>query len=400
MASVATPVSVIARRPAGGRKPRLALVAHGVHDHGGMERALAELVRRARREVDFVVVSPTLADDLKREVEWVRVRTPRRPYALRFLVFFVVAGLRLRRVRADLRQSEGAIVPNRVDVATVQFCHAGYVAATGTFAPSGAPLLRRANTAVSRVLSLLAERWCYRAGRLRAFAAASVDIGRELATHYSAVPVVVTPNGVDTRRFRPDAAVRAAVRAANGVAADDVVALFVGGDWDRKGLAVAIAALDEAARLGSEVFLWVVGDGDEARFAAEARGLGAEGRVRFFGFRSDSERFCQAADVFVLPTLYEAHPLSPHEAAACGLPVVVTRVNGVEELVGDDEAGLIVDRTPAAVGAALAQLACDPARRARQGKRAAARAAAFTWQRSSDIYLELFASLAPEKEHE
>ena len=137
MASVAAPASVIARRRGGGLRPRLALVAHGVHDHGGMERALAELVRRARREVDFVVVSPTLADDLQREVDWVRVRTPRRPYVLRFLVFFVVAGLRLRRVRADLRQSEGAIVPNRVDVATVQFCHAGYVASTGSLAPSG-----------------------------------------------------------------------------------------------------------------------------------------------------------------------------------------------------------------------------------------------------------------------
>lgn len=399
MASVAPPARVTVRRTRGDRKPRLALVAHGVHDHGGMERALAELVRRARREVDFVVVSPTLPDDLRREVEWVRVRTPPRPYVLRFLVFFVVAGLRLRRIRSDLRQSEGAIVPNRVDVVTVQFCHAGYVEATGSLAPSGAPLLRRANTAISRLLSLLAERWCYRPGRLRAFAAASADIGRELATHYSAVPVVVTPNGVDMRRFRPDAGVRAAVRAANGIAADDVVAVFVGGDWDRKGLAVVIAALDEAARAGSDVFLWVVGDGDEDRFTAEARRCGVDERVRFFGFCVDSERFCQAADVFVLPTLYEAHPLSPHEAAACGLPVVVTRVNGVEELIGDDEAGLIVDRTPAAVGAALVRLASDPARRAHQGKRAAERAAAFTWQRASDAYLELYASLAPEREH-
>jgi glycosyltransferase involved in cell wall biosynthesis len=82
------------------------------------------------------------------------------------------------------------------------------------------------------------------------------------------------------------------------------------------------------------------------------------------------------------------------------LPIVVTRVNGVEELVGDDEAGLIVERTPAAVGAALAGLASDPARRARQGKRAAARAAAFTWERAGDAYLELFASLAPKREHE
>jgi UDP-glucose:(heptosyl)LPS alpha-1,3-glucosyltransferase len=375
-------------------KPRVALVAHGVHDHGGMERALAQLVRRARGEVEFVVLSPTLADDLRRDVEWIRVRTPARPYVLRFLVFFLAAGLRLRTIDADIRHSEGAIVPNRVDVATVQFCHAGYVAATGRLAPPGAPLARRVNTALSRIVSILAERWSYRRDRLAAFAAASADIGRELAAHYPRVPVVVTPNGADTRRFRPDPRARARVRDACGASDADVIVLFVGGDWDRKGLGVAIAALAEAAPEAAELVLWVVGRGDEQRFKQQARDLGVLGRVRFFGFRDDTEQFFQAADIFVLPTLYEAHPLSPHEAAASGLPVVVTHVNGVTELVGDDEAGILVERSPAAVGAALARLANDPALRERQATRARERGAAFTWRRGSDALLDLYRSLA------
>jgi glycosyltransferase involved in cell wall biosynthesis len=399
MATLARATPGAVRRATSGRKPRVALVAHGVHDDGGMERALAELVRRARHEVDFAVLSPTLADDLRPYVDWVRVRTPRRPYALRFLVFFLVAGLRLRRIRSDLRQSEGAIVPNRVDVVSVQFCHAGYHAATGHLAPPEALLSRRVNTALSRLVSLLAERWSYRRGRVRAFAAASADIGRELETHFAVAPVVVTPNGVDRDRFRPDDRARAELRKACGVSPDEMVALFVGGDWDRKGLAVAIAGLAEAERAGANVVLWVVGNGDERRFADEARRCGVADRVRFFGFRKDSERFCQAADVFVLPTLYEAHPLSPHEAAACGLPVVVTRVNGVEELVGDGDAGAVVERSAAAVGAALARLAADPSLRARQRRRAAERAAAFTWERASDVYQELYASLVPRGEH-
>jgi UDP-glucose:(heptosyl)LPS alpha-1,3-glucosyltransferase len=382
----------------GGRKHRVALIAHGVHDRGGMERALAELVRRTRRDIEFVIVSPALADDLRNSVEWVRIRTPGRPYVLRFLVFFIVAGIRLRSLSADLRQSEGAIVPNRVDVATVQFCHAGYVAATGGLAPRDAPLLRRANTAASRFLSLLAERWCYRASRVRVFAAVSADIGRELTSHFPRVPVVVTPNGVDTDRFRPDAETRARVREAEGMAADDLIAVFVGGDWDRKGLGVAIAALAEAERRGAELFLWVVGDGDTRRFSEEARRHGVFDRIRFFGFRKDTERICQAADVFVLPTVYEAHPLSPHEAAACGLPVVVTRVNGVSELVGEDEAGLIVDRSPVAVGVALARLASDPSLRSRQSACAVKRAGHFTWDRSGESLLELYAMLGPRRE--
>jgi UDP-glucose:(heptosyl)LPS alpha-1,3-glucosyltransferase len=398
MATLARATPGAVRRTTSRRKPRVALVTHGVHDDGGMERALAELVRRVRHEVDFAVLSPTLADDLRPYVDWVRVRTPHRPYALRFLVFFLVAGLRLRRIRSDLRQSEGAIVPNRVDVVSVHFCHAGYHAATGHLAPPEAPLARRVNTAVSRLVSLLAERWSYRRGRVRVFAAVSADIGRELETHFAVAPVVVTPNGVDRDRFRPDDRARAELREACGVTPDEMVALFVGGDWDRKGLAVAIAGLAEAKRAGANVVLWVVGDGDERRFADEARRWGVADRVRFFGFRKDSERFCQAADVFVLPTLYEAHPLSPHEAAACGLPVVVTRVNGVDELVGDGDAGAVVERSAAAVGAALARLAADPSLRARQRGRAAERAAAFTWQHASDVYRELYASLVPRGE--
>jgi glycosyltransferase involved in cell wall biosynthesis len=399
MATLARATPGAVRRTTSRRKPRVALVTHGVHDDGGMERALAELVRRVRHEVDFAVLSPTVADDLRPYVDWVRVRTPRRPYALRFLVFFLVAGLRLRRIRSDLRQSEGAIVPNRVDVVSVHFCHAGYHAATGHLAPPEAPLARRVNTAVSRLVSLLAERWSYRRGRVRVFAAVSADIGRELETHFAVAPVVVTPNGVDRDRFRPDDRARAELREACGVTPDEMVALFVGGDWDRKGLAVAIAGLAEAKRAGANVVLWVVGEGDERRFADEARRWGVADRVRFFGFRKDSERFCQAADVFVLPTLYEAHPLSPHEAAACGLPVVVTRVNGVDELVGDGDAGAVVERSAAAVGAALARLAADPSLRARQRGRAAERAAAFTWQHASDVYRELYASLVPRGEH-
>jgi UDP-glucose:(heptosyl)LPS alpha-1,3-glucosyltransferase len=208
----------------------------------------------------------------------------------------------------------------------------------------------------------------------------------------------VAPNGVDGRRFRPDASVRERMRVEAGAAPDDVVALFVGGDWDRKGLAVAIEALPHAEPRGRKVVLWVVGHGDEGRFRELAVRCGVVDRVRFFGFRPDTERFCQAADVFVLPSLYEAHPLGPHEAASCGLPVVVTSVNGVAELVGDGQAGAVVERTPAAVGAALNRLARDPAFRAEQSRRARERARAFTWERTAQRMLTLYLDLAEQEQ--
>ena len=127
------------------------------------------------------------------------------------------------------------------------------------------------NTAANRIVALLAERWCYREGRVRTLAAVSDGIAGELATHFAGVPVVVTPNGVDARRFRPNKTDRSRIRSAGGAADDDVVVLFVGGDWDRKGLAVAIEAVAEGVLLGAgRLKLWVVGHGDVHRFRSVA----------------------------------------------------------------------------------------------------------------------------------
>jgi len=78
---------------------RVALVAHDVHDGGGMERALAELIRHAHDEVDFLVISRTLAADLEPLVTWRRIRVPARPFPLKFLGFYVLGGLATARYR-------------------------------------------------------------------------------------------------------------------------------------------------------------------------------------------------------------------------------------------------------------------------------------------------------------
>lgn len=375
----------------------VALVAHQIHDHGGMERAFLELIRRSGGRTRFVVVSSVLAPDAVPLVEWRRVRVPMRPFPLRFISFFVVAGIALARARrtANAVHTLGAIVPNRVDLATVQFCHAGFVAATGRLTPPGMPWLRRLNTAASRVLALLAERWTYRRGRARLLAPVSEGTNREVQRHYPDVPTVVTPNGVDLERFRRDETARASVRAQLGVADGVVAALFVGGDWDRKGLGEAIEGL-ALAQAGTSVplELWVVGGGDRDRFAGLAERRGAHG-VRFLGPRTDTERLNAAADLFLLPTLYETFSLVAYEAAASSLPIVATRVSGIDELLdGEAPAGIAVERDPTAIATALVQLAEDPAGRAGLGAAGRDRASAYSWERSVDSVFAAYDRLA------
>jgi glycosyltransferase involved in cell wall biosynthesis len=376
-------------------RQRVVLIAHDVEDRGGMERALVENVRRGMTDVDFCVVSSTLEPALRDQVEWKRVPVPRRPFLLKFAIFYLLGAVQVARAGPGLRQSTGAIVPNRADIAVIHFCHAGYVAAAGRTAARSLPAAKRWHEWLIRKVSVWAERWSYSARRLRWFVAVSEGVRRELEQFYPGIPCAVAPNGVDHQRFRPDPESRPLLRRQLGAAPDDFVAVFVGGDWARKGMDTAIAAVAEARRsLGVPASLWVVGPGDESSYRALAREQGVESHVRFFGRRSDTDRFYKAADAFVLPSLYEAFPLVALEAAACGLPIVATPINGIEEL---EAAGAAVtcERSGPAFAQALKELADGPARKEELGQSARDQAARYTWQRQVSTLLGLYGRLTP-----
>ncbi len=211
------------------------------------------------------------------------------------------------------------------------------------------------------------------------------------------MPVVVTPNGIDIERFRPDPAERQVLRDQHDLGADQCVALFLGGDWDRKGLALAVEAIAKSRADGADVVLWVVGDGDRARFASLAEELGVGEAVTFFGPRADTERFYQAADLFVLPSAYETFSLVCFEAAACGLALVIPPLHGAGQLVGDDEAGLIVERDAADIARAIVELTADHDLRSRLGAEASLRASAFSWDASANAVTDLYRMLLEER---
>lgn len=378
-----------------GASRRMIVVANAVGGRGGMEQVHAELIQHLADRWEIAVVSTKLDDSLRKIVTWYRVPAPRRPAPLRISVFFILAGLRLWAVRrrGDVVQTCGAVIPNRVDLATIHFCHAGMVAAEGRLAPANAPLLRRVNTGTKRLLAMGMERWCYRPGRMRQFHAVSQGVADELAQHYPGIPVAMIPNGIDLQRFRPDEHVRLEMRRAYQVGNTTTVALFVGGDWDRKGLDLAVRGVAAARQAGVDVGLWVVGRGDTTRFAALATHLGIEPHVRFFCQRTDVSSFYQGADLFVLPSQYETFSLVSHEAAASGLPLVATAAHGVADLLGDGDGGAIVRPNSDEIGAAIAKFAADPGLRQQLGLTARSRTLQLGWDAIAHRVDNLLSSL-------
>ena len=91
-------------------RPRIAVVAHRVDDSGGMERVHAELIRRLLDRYRFTIVASNVADDLRGRVDWLRVPLPSKPIPLRFLLFYGLGALQLRRAHTDLVHVCGALV--------------------------------------------------------------------------------------------------------------------------------------------------------------------------------------------------------------------------------------------------------------------------------------------------
>jgi len=361
--------------PTGDRRPTVALVAVSLGHQPGLGHKLAELVSTTSDRFRYVAIASHVPSDVRDHVQWHRIAPARGPLRLRWAAFFVRASLALRAQQRDLVHVVGPspLVAAPVDLATVIFHWAAYDRAVRRGGEHRGPTVE----AIGRWAMRKLERRCYRPGRIHMLATVSEPARQDLATAASGVPVALTPEGVDCRRFRPNPAVRRQVRAARGVGQDEVVAVFVGLERrNTKGLRLAIRAFARARAAGTgPTRLWVLGTAG-ARWRRLATSLGVEPEVEQLGFRNDVERFLAAADVFVLPTVYEAFCRAAHEAAACGLPVVAPPVHAVAELVGQDEAGLSVPRDIDSIANALSLLAGDADLRARLGAEGRRRALA------------------------
>jgi UDP-glucose:(heptosyl)LPS alpha-1,3-glucosyltransferase len=136
---------------------------------------------------------------------------------------------------------------------------------------------------------------------------------------------------------------RSGIRAELGLRDQDVLLLFSGSGWDRKGLRYAIRAV---GRLRTEgVKLIVAGRGNPVGMPP--------GPVRYLGPVRDMPSYYEAADLFILPTLYDPFSNASLEAAAHGLPVVTTTANGFAEIIPHSRFGSVVE-DPADI-AALAE---------------------------------------------
>jgi glycosyltransferase involved in cell wall biosynthesis len=386
------------------------IVAHDIGPVGGMERQLAELavgLRRAGHEVQTIARTCELPADA--DVVFHRVRGPSRPFVVAYPWFALVGSLLVWRHRRGVVQATGAIVLNRVDAISVHCCHQVHRASPNR----PLPLLRWYVRAVG-LIARVCERVCFRANRAATFVCVSDGVVGEIREHFPELAdrVVAIHNGVDTGTFAPGlrASEARALRERLGLAperlvvgretdglaperltvegeteglaperpvmgSERLVLAFVGGDWGHKGLSTVIEALARAP----EWDLVVAGRGHVAPYQQLADSLGVGEAVHWLGVVRDMPVVYELADAFVLASGYETFSLVTFEAAASGLPIVATPVNGVRELIEDGRNGFLVVPQPGAIAERLRQLGADPALRERLGAAARRSALDFSW---------------------
>jgi glycosyltransferase involved in cell wall biosynthesis len=240
----------------------------------------------------------------------------------------------------------------QADICSIHFCHGRWVQVAKS---SRSPWFRDwVALQISRLLALL-DQWQVRSHSVSLLLPVSRAIGDAVRQCYGThARQRVLPNTFDETRFNPFTRQlhRASVREALGFSESETVFAFSSyGHYHRKGFWLIVGALKILAERGERnVRLLVIGGTPKTleRLKSELATSFPEypGWMVFVGTTSEVERYLAAADAFLFPSYFEAFCLAEIEAAAIGLPLLVTRHPGTEMIVREGKNGVWLEFDP------------------------------------------------------
>lgn len=179
------------------------------------------------------------------------------------------------------------------------------------------------------------EKRCFSAAHTGAVIVNSHLVGREIEKlfGYPAARIHLVRNGIPAD-FMQDAPTKKEARRQLGLPEHGFVAAFAGTGWKRKGLRFAVEAVRRSGIEGAK--LVVAGRGNPSTISRDS--------AVFLGPLRDVRPLLCAADVFILPTVYDPFSNACLEALGAGLPVVTTACNGCAEVLREGVNGSVVQR--------------------------------------------------------
>ena len=194
--------------------------------------------------------------------------------------------------------------------------------------------------------------------------------------------IIVIPNGIDLERFQNLS--REEARNKLQIKADDKIIIFVGSLRPVKGVKYLIKAMKIVRQKEPNARLILIGNGEEKQDLVKLTGDLNLGNLITFVGKIPNEKvpeYMAASNVFVLPSLSEGFPLVSLEAMACGLPIVVSRVCGLPEIVEDGKNGFLVESgNPEQIAEKVLLLLEDDELRERMSRNNKEKVKDYTWE--------------------
>ncbi len=272
-------------------------------------------------------------------------------------------------------------------------CHREWLERRANYLPSAKKFSFRFNLFHQLVLRL--EKAIFENGQCKKIIAISEMVRRDILKHYQLPEdrIEVVYNGVRLDRFHPDnkKRFRTEVRKRLGVSGDEVMALFVGSGFERKGLEYLIKSVQYLQRKNWRLVL--VGKGNWERYLSFASEEDRK-KIIYLDPIDEIETLYAAADLFVLPSIYEPFGNANLEALASGLPIITSRNCGAAEIITPEKEGIVLEEPSDAKAIASAMdYLMDPEVREQMGQSARALAEQFTQERNAEAMLNIYEKL-------
>lgn len=199
--------------------------------------------------------------------------------------------------------------------------------------------------------------------------------------------------GVDVERFKaPNNGHRHKVRKEFGISETDLVLLFVGMNFEVKGLDILLKAVAglKSRQNNPPIKVLVVGKGNTKKYKMLAHHLGIGKQIIFAGIRKDMERIYPAGDIFAMLSKFDTFGMVVTEAMAASLPVLISDKVGAKDLVLQGENGFVVNREDIGRVRDNIVFMLNKDKRLEMGKKAYHTARNNTWEKTTQKVLTVY----------
>jgi len=334
---------------------RIAIFEYKVISTNPAGSCVLKFLSELYRYHDFTVFSLEFENPQPNHIRFIKIRSPHRPLALLFICFHIIAFIyfsieRLKGEKYDLIQyNECNFLIGKISY--VHFCHRAYL--RKFWLQDKEKGFRGILRLIDHKLHAFIEPVAF--NRVQRIIVPSSGLKEELEEEYPFTKnkISIIPNPIDLEYFAPNEKFDSrSFRNNYGIHSKNLVVIFIAlGHYRRKGLHLL---LDSICSMRN-VHLFVVGGEKDLikKWKRRSENMNLGRRVHFVGFQKDIRPFLWSSDIFTLPSHYEIFSLAIYQAAAAALPLILTPIYGIDELIEQGNCGYLVPRSSDGIRSAL-----------------------------------------------